>query len=484
MEAAWLVVVFIIVAIVFGIYLWWQFYPQNVGINLNKWQYPVKEFSKTDDDLQKRLKLLECGGDLDISEKDWNTTISVVNEILETLLQAMRSEAQEYEGLILNGYRKQGSAREGLKVRAPDEFDVLLEYRIEGLSVEAKPLIDFGISYPGLGKMKILTPRDKVNKHFKTWLGKGVIVMHNSSYYLNARILHQSIFESIIDKCREKITNITEQNLPFQLTRSMHPPSINIRIERKVVNSGRWRRFINWILRKANIPEVIDIDIVPAMIIGMEKAKGSRKFMDCPRYAVVKWKDERQQSASCFDAPAMIWRFCTSGYEKHYMDLARKHKGKRYIMTACRIIKMLINKEKEKRRRGYQPLPISLFLRSYDLKNISFYCMMYTESVKGVHEALGYFLGFLKISLKEENLPQFFTGNKNLKEEFPACAEGGQINLFRDVPQGTFIQARSSFDTILTQLFGMYDTEAFKSVTRWKFWKFVKPIQNQACSIV
>ncbi|KAL3886741.1 hypothetical protein ACJMK2_026718 [Sinanodonta woodiana] len=457
----WIVIIFFIAAI----YLWWKFYPQNVGINLNKWQFPVKEFSKTDEDLQKRLQLLECGGDLDIPAKDWNTTISVVDEVLETLLQAMRPEAQEYEGLT-------------------NEFDVLLEYHIEGLSIEAKPLIDFGISYPGLGKMKILTARDQVNKHFKTWLAKGVIVMHNSSYYLNARILHQSVFESIIDKCRGKITNTVKQNLPFTLTRSMNPPSINIRIERQVMEIGRWRRFVHWVLRKANIPKVIDIDIVPAMIIGMEKAKGPWKFMKCPSYAVVKWMDERQQAASIFDAPAMIWRFCTSGYEKHYMDLARKHKGKRYIMTACRIIKMLINNEKEKRRSGYQPMPISLFLRSYYLKNIAFYCMLVRESIESVHKALGYFLGFLKLSLEEENLPQFFTGNKNLKEEFPACAQGGQINLFKDVPQGTFIQVRSNFGTILSQLNGMYDKEAFKSVTRWEFQKSVETIQNQLCSIL
>ncbi|KAK3604421.1 hypothetical protein CHS0354_008748 [Potamilus streckersoni] len=116
-------------------------------------------------------------------------------------------------------------------------------------------------------------------------------------------------------------------------------------------------------------------------------------------------------------------------------------------MTACRIVKTFMSKEKDKRLAEQLPLPISTFLRSFYMKNITFYCMLFTKSVTGVYQALGYFLGFLKISLEEESLPEFFHGNYLLQNDFPFCAEGGQVNLFENVSRDTLINARRSFGT-------------------------------------
>ncbi|KAL3886743.1 hypothetical protein ACJMK2_026720 [Sinanodonta woodiana] len=467
---------FIILAIAV-VSLWRKLFSQNIGINMNEWQCPVKEFASADRDLERRLKRLKWEGDLDTFERVWNETTSVVDAILKTVFQIMRAEAREYEGLVLDGYRKYGSAREGLLVRAPDTFDVLLEYRIDGLRIQPKPLVKVGVSHPGLGKLKILNAVNEIENKFKTWLRKRIIVIHNNTYFLDSHILHVSIFKSIADRLRGNITNIKKQSVPFQLRVKTNASHINIQIQNQMKNSGQWRRFVNWIHRKANIPTDIDINIVPAMKIKTEKAKGPRRLMKCPRYAIVKPMNKSPPSSFPANDPAILWRFCVSGYETHYLDMARNDKGKRYIMTACRIFKTFIHKEQEKVRSGYQPLPISTFFSSYYLKNIAFYCMQFTESVKSVREALGYFLIFLKICLEEENLPQFFRGNKTLMLDFPSCAKGCQVNLFRDVPPGALGKARTSFNTMLLQLPGMYDITTFESATSTEFRKFVSPMR-------
>ncbi|KAL3886744.1 hypothetical protein ACJMK2_026721 [Sinanodonta woodiana] len=453
-----------------GIYLLRKFAPQNIGINLNEWQYPVKQFSWADGRLESTLKRMESIGELDIPREVWDEATALVNKILELLLEEMRTQVKtlKYEGLVFDGYRKQGSAREGLKIETANEFDVLLEYHIEGLQVEPLPIVDYGIQKPGLAKMKILTPERQLKKRFAAWLDKDVIEINEDGIFLNSRMLHQSVFESIIDKCREKITKKAGLDVNFQLTRSMNPPSVNLTVT-IVKEKGTVRALWDWLRGNQDPPDVIDIDVVPALIINMEKAMGPRRFMKCPRYAVVKWMEESQPSASHFMDPSMTWRICTSGYEKHYMDLARADTGKCYIMTACRIIKLLMSKEKQKQ----PPLSISTFLRSFYLKNIAFYCMLFTKSVKGVYQALGYFLGFLKISLENDCLPQFFQGNYLLKNDFPVCADGRQVNLFENISRDTLSNARRSLGIVLTKLSDVYDKKALESDACRRFQTFI-----------
>ncbi|KAL3886746.1 hypothetical protein ACJMK2_026723 [Sinanodonta woodiana] len=429
---------------------WWG--ADNIGINLNEWQYPVNEFASWADwGLESKLKSLECVGEFNFSRGVWDNATALVDHVLKEILVEINKRASKFEGLVFDRYRKQGSAREGLKIRAADEFDVLLEYHIEGLRIQPESIS--GI--PGLGKMKILNPDREVENRYATWLRKEIIHEHMGSYYLNSRMIHQTVFESLLDQSRENITSSDRQKVSFVIARSMNQPSVNLTIKITQKAAGFWG--------VPDIPDVIDIDVVPAMIIYTEKAKGTRGFIECPRYAVVKWMDENQAKSSNFDNAAMIWRLCTSGYEKHYMDLARNDKEKRYIMTACRIIKTFMSKEKEKSRKNQPPLPISTFLRSFYLKNIAFYCMLFTKSLSGVNEALGNFLGFLKASLETGNLPQFFHGNNFLKEDFPSCAQGGRFNLFENTSPDTLINVRRSFAEVLSRLSGMYDSQAFES---------------------
>ncbi|KAL3886737.1 hypothetical protein ACJMK2_026715 [Sinanodonta woodiana] len=446
----------------------------DIGINLNKWQHPVKDFSSADENLEDRLNSLECVGELDISQKVWDNATNLVDEVLDLLMVKMREQALKYEGLVFDGYRKQGSARDGLKIRSPDEFDVLLEYHIERLYVEPVPIVDFGIPRPGLGRMKILNEDCEIETQFATWIRRKIIVRDQDSYFLKARNLHQTVFESIMDKCLEKLSRITRQNISFRLIRSMNPPSVNLTITDIQREKGSLESFMDWLFTDEDDPDVIDIDVVPAMMIVTEKARGTSGFMPCPRYAVVKWMEESQTLASRFEDPSMTWRICTSGYEKHCMDMARNDKKKRYIMTACRIIKTFMSKERDKSRAGENHLYISTFLRSFYLKNITFYCMLFTESVTGVYQALGYFLGFLEISLEEECLPEFFHGNYLLDNDFPSCAVGGQVNLFGHVSPDTLINAKRSFKTVKSKLYNMFDESVLESSACQKFQNFVK----------
>ncbi|KAH3773070.1 hypothetical protein DPMN_174421 [Dreissena polymorpha] len=50
---------------------------------------------------------------------------------MDLLLKQLREQANKYEGLRMDSYIRQESARESLKVLDANEFDTLLEFHIE-----------------------------------------------------------------------------------------------------------------------------------------------------------------------------------------------------------------------------------------------------------------------------------------------------------------------------------------------------------------
>ncbi|KAK3604420.1 hypothetical protein CHS0354_008747 [Potamilus streckersoni] len=271
-----------------GIYLLTKSASHDIGINLNEWQRPVKDFSSADGKLENRLKSLECVGELDIPRNVWNDA---------TALMKCDCKHQNTKALYLMVIRSRGVL---------EKFDVLKEYRIEGLDVVPVPIDDYGIPRFGLGKMKILNTDCEIETKFATWIRRKVIVRNQDSYFLDARILHQSVFESIIDKCREKIASKKRLKKSFQLNRSMNPPSVNLTIKIIQREKGALESFWGWLLRAEDGPDVINIDVVPAMMVLKEKARGTSEFMECPRYAVFKWMEESQAQASLLKYPSMI----------------------------------------------------------------------------------------------------------------------------------------------------------------------------------
>ncbi|XP_060562727.1 trichohyalin-like isoform X2 [Ruditapes philippinarum] len=166
----------------------------KIGVNFDEWQIP-KKLGCLDLYLAKEI----CDAsetEFNIVQEDWYKATGAVNKILLMLFVKIRDEASKY-GLIIEKYVKQGSSREGLKVHAADEFDVLLQYRFKDLNVtvENKSLDDCIL--PELANLR-------VNAYNQTWLthpklhDKGVFKEIGGRVYLNARQLHEKVFKSII----------------------------------------------------------------------------------------------------------------------------------------------------------------------------------------------------------------------------------------------------------------------------------------------
>ena len=179
--------------------------------------------------------------------------------------------------------------------------------------------------------------------------------------------------------------------------------------------------------------------------------------MECPRYAVFKWFTENQPSAYLHDCdPSCLWRMCSSGYEKHVLDASRGSLEQSYIITALRIMKY----EFRERKRSYSPPQVVTVLRSYHLKHIAFYCILYLTvlnkiELSGVRESLAYFLQFLQVCLEKQKLPHFFHSNPLLIYMFPGyqIAERSlQYNLLAGKSFDALRQARLSFKDLKQKL--------------------------------
>ena len=76
---------------------------------------------------------------------DWDLACSITDNTLDIILTELRNQAkQHYEGLKIRTYFiKQASARQGLKIDRPDEFDVLIPFEIQGLHLKEVSLTDY-----------------------------------------------------------------------------------------------------------------------------------------------------------------------------------------------------------------------------------------------------------------------------------------------------------------------------------------------------
>ena len=223
-----------------------------------------------------------------------------------------------------------------------------------------------------------------------------------SDVYLNSRSFHESVFQSLIDSARntveKTIREAKERNnydVNFQITRKINPPSINLTFiitstdpecDDRMNLTALARTLEGTVIQLQSATTLtyrIDVDVVPGLRI---------KFDTVP---------------NPFSPQEIIWRFCTSGYEKHIMDVAQTKERQSYIMTAARLVKAYIRSEPMKNTN------FGSFMKSYFLKNIALYCILYVtvingKELSGVKEALGYFLDILDVTLMEERLPHFF----------------------------------------------------------------------------
>jgi hypothetical protein len=152
------------------------------------------------------------------------------------LLKEVKGKAQYYERLKIESYIRQGSSRDGLKVVAPDEFDTVLEFHIEGITLWQVPLLKDHKVIPGFFYLKVEEPLDVLKAMCPKLYETGIFCQEHGKTILSSRELHQSIFQSLIDKACNKIEEDIKlkrekgTHINFSITRSINPPAICIQI--------------------------------------------------------------------------------------------------------------------------------------------------------------------------------------------------------------------------------------------------------------
>ncbi|KAH3775142.1 hypothetical protein DPMN_176539 [Dreissena polymorpha] len=382
---------------------------------------------------------------------------------MDLLLKQLREQAKKYEGLRIDSYIRQGSAREGLKVLNANEFDTMLEFHIEGLEgrIDHAPITNAaGKSIPGFCKLRIYgVSFERLEKICPRMFKEGVFVQHGDEVYLSSKVLHEKIFESMVDTARHVITTAMQDTSrflrkasSFRLYRKMNPPAINVTIQ----------LCYNDILKKE-----IDVDLVPAFQLRKdERTTYEGHQINCPIHAVCKWvgKVERDER--------LVWDVKTTGYEKHILDMARQSRRKLYIVTALRIVKTyFVKKLKHAKDHNITPPHIVTVLKSYHLKQIAFYLLYYlchkypSRPLPCAKTAFEYFLNLLLICLRSKSLPHFFYSGTNVGTMLPGFPQnyGFQLryNMFQKINDESLARAAQSFiDEMMPELgvsFGVVD---------------------------
>ncbi|XP_022329345.2 cyclic GMP-AMP synthase-like receptor 1 [Crassostrea virginica] len=375
----------------------------------NVWEYPIDEFSPHDGNLKEILQR-QIGSSWDFNKDEWNKACSTINHVLNTILKELRNQAQKhFEGLVIyEDFIRQASARQGLKINEPDEFDALFLFYIEGLRLKEVRLTDISDQYlPGQIRLRVEDVAQL--ERFPSLKRAGVFEMKSGTCLINTRVLQEQVFKSLMDKALHELTlrcGNSSENLT--INRGSRPPTMDMTI---ISSDGK----------------SVNADFVPALILSQESIyvpinASSLVPITFQRYGLMKWINKKNTIIDEEDKN-FIWRSCSSSYERCMFDLCDGNKERSYIRTACRVMKALV---KQLRTR---PNQAAVLLSSYHLKTIAMYCILlltvpskltsHSAPLNGVREALGYFLTFLELVLEKECLPDFFLGNEYLDKIFP-----------------------------------------------------------------
>lgn len=456
---------------------------ERISDQLNAWRYPVFTVGPDEEALQRRILQNIYLENINIRDYDWDEHCSTVDSVLDKILLGLKKYARkEYEGLIIHGNIKQGSSREGLKVNDALEFDCLVKFEIEGMQITECPVYDYsGEQMPEFIKLRVDNPEYLLRIY--PWLNRCKIFtktgLNDTHCYINTKNLQEKVFSALVDKTREQIYERLplEDRTVYTYRRSVKPPSFPIRISLDREISYVRDLYIRVEHESAKRPgqkeylelPTLDIDIVPALLLRTDYVPNpytvnivnGDKEMTCAVYGVMKWTHRLHEFYQTIDHD-YIWRESTCGYEKHINDVGRRNPSQRYLMTACRIVKSYVTWIKLNHRDTDQLHCVAV---SYFLKNICFHCIALltvpskTNSLSGVKEALGYFLQFLELCIKNRNLPHFFYGNPWVHVMFPKCTFGSnkpKKNLYSRTSKHTFMNAERAFRNMLQDLKGLY----------------------------
>ncbi|KAK3094897.1 hypothetical protein FSP39_007636 [Pinctada imbricata] len=128
----------------------------DIGSRLNEWRPPVYELGPSESDMTQQIKA--AIGEINIAEDGWMKTCGTIDKVLGVVISQFTKVASSlYPGLIIQDEAiRQGSSREGLKVRYANEYDFMLPFTIEGVHLVHYDVYDcHGRILPGLLKMKV-----------------------------------------------------------------------------------------------------------------------------------------------------------------------------------------------------------------------------------------------------------------------------------------------------------------------------------------
>ncbi|KAL4219034.1 hypothetical protein ACF0H5_021617 [Mactra antiquata] len=440
---------------------------QQIGSELNQWVKPVTQFGDEASSWVVKLKASPFVGEIDFPRRQWARARDAVDEVLKLLLKEMRAKVVGVTHLKIDSYIRQGSARDGLKVIAPDEFDVAFEFHIERLEYVESPIQVSSRPIPGFCYIKVrnATANLLAQRYPELWR-KEVFIEMNGSVFLSSKNLYTALFLPIIDQScasiEEKIKKIA--GVKFRLTRRTNPPAVNITIHLDTdgnnlfMPQGRIQNPTGGISK-------IDVDVIPAIRLKKDDQsfyQGS--YMNAFIHGIPKWKEDGARGAFEVADQDRVWLINSVAYERHMFDVARLSEKQRYILTALRIVKTYFKKTKKRN----PPPPITTILKSYHLKQIACYAILYTchihrsFRIDSAHKAIIYFLRLLEVCLEKKRLPHFFYSNTKIGAMFNNYVPQGsrmlRYDMFRQIPNDALQQVLYSYKNHLCPDLGIFWT--------------------------
>ncbi|XP_053391500.1 uncharacterized protein LOC123541466 [Mercenaria mercenaria] len=442
-----------------------------LGSALNQWQRPITDFGDSDHQWVVSLKSSPYIGEIDFGRKEWARSREAVDAVMELLQKEMRAKAEaNYEHLRIDSYIRQGSSRDGLKVIKPDEFDTVIEFHIEGLQFSEKRIYKNRKYVPGFCYLQIEQRPDILQKRYPRLWREGVFQVDGEGCVcFSSRKMHQRVFVSLIDQsCRaieEKIAAIKRsRNVSFHITRRMNPPAINITIHLDDEANDLFMKQ-GQIRDRSDVVREIDLDIVPAIRLRVDKdTRYNGNPVNAVIHAVCKWKEEDAAKTLEIADQMLVWHINSAGYERYTLDVARTNQKQKYILTALRILKTYFTKTNAAaKKENRAPPPIANILKSYHLKQIAIYLILFachtypTMRIDGAKRALACLVSLLETTLNAKHLPHFFYSNSMIGRMFQNYrVESGALrfDLFRKISDEALRQAQLSFDNHLLKDIG------------------------------
>lgn len=164
----------------------------------NSWLYPDDHFAPGEHNLKFQLRD-KIRTTWDFSKDDWDRGCSVADAVLRMILNELRNQAVlHFEGLeIHSDFIRQASARQGMKIIAPDEFDAVIPFTIKGLALKEIRFTDIFDQYlPGQIRLQVVDVA-QIDK-FPSLKKAGVFGMKFGTYLIDTKALQEQVFKSLI----------------------------------------------------------------------------------------------------------------------------------------------------------------------------------------------------------------------------------------------------------------------------------------------